>query len=243
MKKLLFIIIAVLCMGSCSDYYYEEGHAEQAYYATDSTECVIEGVLESVSHPYESFSYAYGPVDVLALVTEGATYYYQWQNGGGPMPGPYVQIAGQSVNIGETVRVHGMVRDITNKAGTSFQDIVIDSIEVLQSIYQCVDTIGNVVVQGKYSAIELGLSEYIYWAHPCLRDCKYEDNSDLTTCYIDVHVNFRYDDYGRAVYLCDEYVGLDEWVEAYGTLIQGVDRYNQPYWLINMDSIRKIPTP
>ncbi len=243
MKKLLFIIIAVLCMGSCSDYYYEEGHAERAYYATDSTECVIEGVWTSVAHPYNDFDHSMGPLDVMALVTEGTTYYYQWQNGGGPMAGPYVQIADKAVNIGETIRVHGMVRNIVNQEGTSFQDIVIDSIEVLQSIYQCVDTIGNVVVQGKYSAIELGLSEYIYWAHPCLHDCKYEDNSDLTTCYIDVHVNFRYDDYGRSVYLCDEHVGLDEWVEAYGTLIQGVDRYNQPYWLINMDSIRKIPTP
>ncbi len=245
MKKILFILTATICFVSCSDYYYAEGHADRAYYATDSTECVIEGVWASVAHPYNDFDHSMGPLDVMALVAKGTTYYYQWQNGGGPMAGPYVQVAGQSVNMGETVRIHGMVRDITNRTGTLFQDIVIDSLEVLEYIYHGVDTIENVVLQGKYSAIELELPEYIYWSHPCLRDCKYEENSDFTNCYINVHVNFRYDeeDYGRSVYLCDEHVGIDEWVEAHGTLIQGLGRYDQPYWLLNINSIRKISTP
>ncbi len=252
MKKILFIIIAAACLASCGDYYWAEGRAERAYYVTDSTECVVAGVLEELSDPTEQRrvqppkrrDYHVPPTTVMALITEDDTYYYEWQSANGPLPGPYMQIAGTTVNIGETIRAYGMVRTITNQEGVQFKDILIDSVEVLQSVYHAVDTIENVVMQGRYSIGNLELSDYVYWNHPCLNDCKVEDNSDLTTCYINVHVNFQIDSYDASVVcLCDEKVELGEWVEAHGTLIQGLGRYDQPYWLLNVDSIRKIPTP
>ncbi len=253
MKKILFILVAVTCLVSCSDYYNAESRAERAFYAIDSTECVVEGVLEGLSNPTERRyvqspkrrAYYEPPTTVMALVTKDDTYYYKWQSANGPLPGPYVPIAGTTVNFGETIRAYGTVRNITNQEGVQFKDILIDSVEVLKSIYSTiVDTVENVVVQGRYSITNLELSDYVYWNHPCLSECKFEDNSDLTNCYINVHVNFQFDtEYYDGSYLCGQHIYYDEWVEAHGTLIQGLDRNDNPYWLINMNSVKKIPTP
>ncbi len=254
MKKILFIIVTASCLISCGngDYYYEESRAKQAYYATDSTECVVEGIWVSMSDPTRQqraqtqqrrMDYI-PPGSVSAIMSEDATYYYQWHYAG-PIGVSFDSVANTRVNFGDSIRAYGIVRNITNQAGVRFQDILIDSVEVLKSIYRYVDTIENVVVQGEFTAINLQLSEHgMRWDQPCLYDCKYEDMSDWEIYYINTDVNYKPEhSYYVTAYLCNEPVQYGEWVEANCTLIQGLNMNDEPYWLINMNSVKKIPTP
>ncbi len=141
MKKILFTIVVAIGLVSCSEYYYEESNAERAYYAIDSTVCVVEGVFTEVVSPFsrrQGWSAppkrrALGPSVSRAIVTNYATYYYKWQ--GDERRGSYWYEEEDSImaNImwGDTVRAYGMVRTITNWEGFTFQDIIIDSICVL----------------------------------------------------------------------------------------------------------------
>ncbi len=249
MKKILFTIVIAICLISCGDtyntYYNVESRAERAYYATDSTECVVEGIWASMSDPTGRQYISYEPPgNVRAIITDNATYYYRWHYSG-PVADIWDSIANTRVNYGDMIRAYGIVRNITNPEGVHFQDILIDSVEVLKSIYRYVDTIENVVVQGEFTAINLQLSEHgMRWDQPCLYDCKYEDMNDWEIYYINTDVNYKpeYSHYVTA-YLCYEPVQYGEWVEANCTLIQGLTMNDEPYWLINMNSVKKIPTP
>ncbi len=249
MKKLLFIFLAATCFISCSDYYREENRVEWAYYAIDSTECVVEGVFDIIPHPYFSY-YNPGPRnDARAIQTSYATYYYLWQDYDWHVDlYEHVDtIANMPIAYGSTVRAYGIVRNITNGAGISFQDIIIDSIEIPTPVHRYIDTVENIVIQGEYRPMTLWLSDSVCNTNPCLylpspsADYPYHPEEIY---YINPDVNFRTaSKVYSVVYLCGEQVQQGEWVEVYGDLITGIDTKDKPYWWVNMDSIKIIPIP
>ncbi len=147
MKKLLFAIIAATYLTCCSDYYYAEGRAERAFYAIDSTQCVVTGIFEEVISPLETRKrgasgrrkmYDRPPITSRAIVTSETTYYYKWQdaNWQWEWDGEYIYvdtITNTAVALGDTICAYGTVRNITNLEGFSFQDIIIDSLEVIHN--------------------------------------------------------------------------------------------------------------
>ncbi len=252
MKKSLLIIIVAICFTGCSEYYQAEGRAEHAYYAIDSIECVVEGVYSKVVSPFSrrrgwaapSKRREVGPSFSRAIVTNDVTYYYKWQGDDGS--GPYYwsdTIANTPVNFGDTVRAYGMVRTITNWEGFTFQDIIIDSIEIPIPMYRYVDTLENVVIQGEYKPMSLWLSDL----HPCVylpssqTDDAYHPEEKY---YINPAINFRSASKDHSVvYLCEEMVAKGEWIEVHGDLITGLDTKDEPYWWVNMGSVKIIPIP
>ncbi len=141
MKKTLFTILAAACLIGCGEPPCA-GEPEFVFYATDSTVCEVRGVLEQVHNfvntPNKAPNKRYvppAPREYVAIVSHEGTYLYNWQLSRdwkswcpeGDIMSP--------VALGDTVRVRGTVRTLTNEDGNYFQDIIVDSILAITPPY------------------------------------------------------------------------------------------------------------
>ncbi len=247
MKKILFILIAITSL-TCCDYYIEEEHAQSAFYVVDSTECEVRGVWELDGYAGDRRTapnkrYAPPPPNYFILITPEATYEYNWQDGRGIGDDIMAQVP-----LGDTVRVRGTVRTITNGERT-FQDIIVDSILEIKPpvLFRYIDTVENTVIQGRFRPyIPLDLSDYAHYRYPAIYLPKPNagyPSHPYQRYYINPNVNFKVSDGYQSGYLCGVYVWIDQWVVVTCDLITGLTVYDESYYWINMKSAQITKTP